>query len=290
MKVIQTMGIASSLAGNHEGCREGPVKLRDSKYIQTSLECNGVKLKWLPLLEADSALSNDLAIKKLCAQAASASSSFILSKQPFIFFAGEHAYAMGIWRGVMSALKSKSLGLIWIDAHMDAHTFISSPSGNVHGMPVSALLGKGDKRLAEIYGGGPFIDSRNLALMGIRSYEKRESTLLKSLGIHNVEMKDINPSNIGEVLTGLKEYVLKYADYFAFSLDIDAIDPEDAPGVGVPETGGLCGKALCNALRQFNNDPLLLGVEIAEFSPQFDKEDKTLRLISELLISLYGER
>ena len=289
MNVIQTMGIASSLAGNHDGCREGPAKLRDSKYIQTNLEGNGLKLRWFPLLEADSSLSNDLAIQKLCAQAASASSSFVQSKQPFIFFAGEHAYAMGIWRGVMSALKSKRLGLIWIDAHMDAHTFVSSPSGNVHGMPVSALLGKGDKRLSKIYGEGPYIGARNLALMGIRSFERGESALLKGLGIHNIEMKDISPSNLRGVLSGLKEYVLQYSDYFAFSLDIDAIDPKDAPGVGVPEPGGLCGKSLCKALRQFNNDPLMLGVEIAEFSPQFDKDDKTLRLISELIISLYGE-
>ena len=101
-------------------------------------------------------------------------------------------------------------------------------------------------------------------------------------------MTEIKQGNLASLLLNLRDQILKQADYYAISLDIDAIDPKDAPAVGVPETGGIRGIKLCTALKQFNNDALLLGVEIAEFSPDFDQNAKTLHLISELVIALYG--
>ncbi len=294
MQQIQTIGIASGLAGNHEGCSRGPIALRDSQYLNSQCKKNGIDLHWLPMLSANISLDKNQAIKQLCSQAALASSACINNKTPFIFFCGEHAYAMGIWKGVMSALamykpRAKKLGLIWIDAHMDAHTFVSSPSGNVHGMPVAALLGQGDDALKDIYGDGPILDSKNLGLLGLRSFEKNESVLLDRLNVTQITMEQIKQESLTYWLTNLRDTVLKHADYFAISIDIDAIDPKDAPAVGVPEPDGLNGASLCEALEQFNNDPLLLGLEIAEYSPDFDQKDKTLHLISALVIAIFGE-
>ena len=294
MQQIQTIGIASGLAGNHEACGLGPIALRDSQYLNTQCKKNGIGLHWLPILSANTSLAKHQAIKQLCLQAELASSNCIKNKMPFIFFCGEHAYAMGIWKGVMSALalqkpRAKKLGLIWIDAHMDAHTFISSPSGNVHGMPVAALLGQADDVLKEIYGDGPILDAKNLGLLGLRSYEKNESELLDRLNVMQITMERIKHKGLAYWLTNLRDQVLKHADYFAISIDIDAIDPKDAPAVGVPEPDGLNGASLCEALKQFNNDPLLLGLEIAEYSPDFDQKDKTLHLITELVIAIYGK-
>jgi len=295
MLQIQTIGIASGLAGNHEACRKGPVVLRDSQYLTTQCYEHGIHLDWLPLLEADVLLNKHQAIKQLCHQAGMASFNCIKNKTPFIFFSGEHAYAMGIWKGVMSALAmdgapAKKLGLIWIDAHMDAHTFVSSPSGNVHGMPVAALLGQADEQLQQIYGDGPVLDTNCLGLFGVRSYEQTEADLLKRLNIMEIPMTEIKQKNLKGLLSILCKQVLKHADYFSISIDIDAIDPEDAPAVGVPEPGGLKAKILCAALKQFNNDPLFLGLEIAEYSPDYDKDNKTLHVISDLVTALYGRQ
>ena len=293
MLQIQTIGIASGLAGNHEACSKGPASLRHSHYLHTQCQQHNIDLQWLPLLNADPSLAKLQAIKKLCHQAEMASYNCIKAKTPFIFFSGEHAYAMGIWKGVMSALVSqnaqrKTLGLIWIDAHMDAHTFVSSPSGNVHGMPVAALLGQGDAPLQEIYGNGPVLDTNCLGLFGVRSYEKAEADLLKGLGIMEIPMAEINPKNLKGLLSILHKQVMKYADCFAISIDIDAIDPQDAPAVGVPEPGGLDANDLCSALKQFNNDPLFIGLEIAEYSPDYDQANKTLHVIADLVTALYG--
>jgi arginase len=294
MLQIETIGIASGLAGNHDACRKGPTTLRDSPYLATKCHDHGILLNWLPMLEADPSLTKHQAIKKLCHQAELAAFKCTTTKQPFIFFTGEHAYAMGIWKGVMSGLAkrqfpAKKLGLIWVDAHMDAHTFVSSPSGNVHGMPIAALLGQGDAQLNEIYGDGPVLDTNCLGLFGVRSYEQAEADLLKRLDIMEIPMTEIKPKSLTGLLSILCKQVLKHADYFAISIDIDAIDPEDAPAVGVPEPGGLNAKALCAALKQFNNDPLFIGLEVAEYSPDYDQDNKTLNVIAELVIALYGE-
>lgn len=293
MKKIQTIGIASCLAGNHEGCEQGPIALRDSDYLHSQCTKYGVELNWWPLLKASDSLPKHQAIKQLCRQAESASSKCVKNHQAFIFFCGEHAYAMGIWKGVMRALSAeetspKKLGLIWIDAHMDAHTFISSPSGNVHGMPVAALLGQGDDKLNDIYGDGPWLKAKGLALLGLRNHEKAETDLLKRLKVKQVPMGSLHGQDLAHCLSRLRDHLLAHADYFAISLDLDAIDPKDAPAVGVPELGGISGAALCAGLKQFNSDPLFLGLEIAEYSPKFDQQDKSLHLISELVLALYG--
>ena len=104
-----------------------------------------------------------------------------------------------------------------------------------------------------------------------------------------IPMTEIKQTRLKGLLAILCKQVLKHADYFAISIDIDAIDPKDAPAVGVPEPNGLNAKALSAALKQFNNDPQFLGLEISEYSPDFDQDNKTLNVVSELVIALYGE-
>ena len=199
---------------------------------------------------------------------------------------------MGIWRGVMQALSAehKKIALIWIDAHMDAHTFITSPSGNIHGMPVAALLGQGDKLLTDIYGKGPTLDARHLGMVGIRSFEVPEQLLLEKTNTNLIYMKQITKAgDLAKQLKSLQQRLMEHADYFAFSIDIDAIDPVDAPAVGVPEENGIAALELCDALQQFNGDARLLGIEIAEYSPEFDHKNKTQQLISKIVCALYAK-
>ncbi len=291
--VIQTQGIAASLGGNHQGCAQGPVVLQESSILKDTLAQCGVSLSWQPMLTPNKQLDTLPAIKSLCAQASDVCQTFLKDQKPFLFFSGEHAYAMGIWQGAIKSLakQDKTLGLIWIDAHMDAHTFLTSPSGNVHGMPVAALLGAGDEKLNEIVNAGPTMEANKLAMLGVRSFEKAEKTLLDEHKVSVTYMKDIQSSeSLKQILKDIRATLLQQADYFAISLDIDAIDPNDAPAVGVPESAGLSGTALCEALKQFNGDEQFLGMEISEFSPEFDQQNKTQKLISKLLSCIYGGR
>lgn len=289
--VIQTQGIAASLGGNHPGCAQGPITLRDSVALKDTLEKNGISLNWQSMLTPNPQLELNSAIKNLCGDASKVCQNFLKNNHPFLFFSGEHAYAMGIWKGAIKALakRDKTLALIWIDAHMDAHTFLTSPSGNVHGMPVAALLGAGDEKLNGIYNSDTTIQANQLALLGVRSFEKAEQSLLNNLDVSVVYMKDLatGPS-LSQQLKVLRDTLLQKADYFAISLDMDAIDPSDAPAVGVPEALGLSGVELCEALKQFNGDKRLLGMEISEYSPEFDQQKKTQQLISKLLSAVYG--
>ncbi len=290
--VLETIGIAASLGGNHKGCAQGPATLQESKGFNQACLSGGVELKWQPLLVAREDQDNKQAIKNICQQAAQISENLSRKKTPFLFLCGEHTYAMGIWRGVMQALSAehKKIALIWIDAHMDAHTFITSPSGNIHGMPVAALLGQGDKLLTDIYGKGPILDARHLGMVGIRSFEAPEQLLLEQTNTNLIYMKQITKAGeLAKQLKSLQQRLMEHADYFAFSIDIDAIDPVDAPAVGVPEENGIAALALCDALKQFNGDARLLGIEIAEYSPEFDQQNKTQQLISKIVCALYAK-
>ncbi|MEH6616501.1 MAG: arginase family protein [Porticoccus sp.] len=289
MRRLTTIGIASGIAGNHIGCEQGPVVLKASTWLEAAVKEQGFVLDWLPMLTAIPDLTTTDAVSELCARASVLSQNFTQQKKPFIFLGGDHSNAMGIWQGAMSALLPKKLGLIWIDAHMDAHTFVTSPSGNIHGMPIAGLLGQADPKLRAVYGDGPFLTPECLALLGVRSFEKAEHALLQRLNILHIPMVQITTqNNLSDALNKSVKHVLKQASYFAFSIDLDAIDPQDAPAVSMPEPEGISGAALCAALYQFNNDPRCLGLEIAEYSPEFDKKNKTQHLIAGLIGALYG--
>jgi arginase len=209
--------------------------------------------------------------------------------QPFLVIGGDHSCALGTWGGVINGLlQPDKFGLIWLDAHMDAHTFATSPSGNIHGMPVSALLGKADKKLAMMYPGHGFIKPANLILVGVRSYENEEYDLLKQAGVEIVFADRIN--GLSQVLIKAIDKLSLTCETIGISLDLDFIDPEDAPGVETPAQGGIKAEELLAALSMINRHPKICALEISEFNPENDSENKTLRLMKEIVEAFYGER
>ena len=287
MRHLATLGVASGQAGS----RRGPMVLRDSLSLKRFCRQRGVRLVWQGLLEPDERAFKIDAVAELCRQASRFASALVKQGQPFLAFGGDHSSAMGIWRGVMRALPDKSkLGLVWIDAHMDAHTFETSLSGNIHGMPVAGLLGQGDRLLNRIYGDNPYLAPENLVLMGVRSYEQAEQRLLDRLGVQVIKMDQLSePGALRSMLTYAVERLSRQVDYIGISIDLDAIDPIYAPAVSVPELGGINGHDLCDALSAIAQTPRLVGLEIAEFCPRYDSEQKTVRLIGELVTALYGD-
>ncbi len=202
---------------------------------------------------------------------------------------GDHSCAIGTWSGVRLAMpRHERLGLLWIDAHMDSHTPETSPSGALHGMPLAVLLGAGPKPLVEIGGIAPKLSASALCLVGVRNFEPAEAELLRAHGVRVFTMDEIRRRGIQAVLKEALERVRSTSERFGVSIDLDAIDPSDAPAVGTPEAGGIAGKDLVAAMRGLADEPRLAGVEIAEFNPTRDADGRTAELIGELIAAVAG--
>lgn len=180
------------------------------------------------------------------------------------------------------------MGLVWIDAHMDSHTAETSPSGNIHGMPLAALLGYGGPELTQIQMTDPKLSPEFLSLIGVRSFEAPEAQFLQRLGVRVYDMQEVKTRGLEIILAEAIARAEQSPSGFGVSLDLDALDPNDAPGVGVPESGGLLAEALCQALTQLKHNKNLLGIEIVEYNPCLDNDYKTEQLIQKILLSILG--
>jgi arginase len=213
--------------------------------------------------------------------------AILQGKTPLVF-GGDHSTAIGTWSGAKTAFPQEDIGLIWIDAHMDAHTPQTSPSLNIHGMPVAVLLGQGDARLTEITGAAtPILKPENLCLIGIHSFEEGEASLLDQLGVRIYTIEDVRKQGFSSVFTQAISQIP--ADKFGLSIDIDGFDPTEAPGTGTPEKGGLHFKDVVNSLSGLAKDPRFLGLEIVEFNPHLDHDNMTCQLIWDLVKALSEE-
>lgn len=170
---------------------------------------------------------------------------------------------------------------------MDAHSFLTSPSGNVHGMPVAALLGKADEILTKMYPGAVFLKPENLKLIGVRSYEAPEYGLLQQLGIEIVYAHQISRFDLALIETIGK--LSLSCQKIGISIDLDVIDPTDAPGVETPSASGIKAKELLAGLSLLNHHPKICGLEISEFNPEKDIKNKTLHLMKAIVETFYGE-
>ncbi len=207
-----------------------------------------------------------------------------------IVIGGDHSIAMGTWAGVKKSLSHQDFGLIWIDAHMDAHTPKTTESGAIHGMPVASLLGYGDQRLIRVGGVSPKIHPQNLVLMGVRSFEPAEQAFLQRLGVKIYYMEEIHKRGFQSLFEEARATLLERVSAYGISLDIDAIDPIDAPGTGSPEPGGISADALISVFERIRQDSQLLALEIAEFNPQRDQDNRTLRFLTTLIMNFMEDR
>lgn len=200
---------------------------------------------------------------------------------------GDHSIAIGTWGGVKAALPEEDIGLIWIDAHLDAHIPQTSPSLNIHGMPVAVLLGQGDTCFTHLGKEVPKIKPENLCLIGIRSFEKGEADLLTGLGVKIYSMTEVQERGFSVVFEEARNKIT--ARRFGLSIDVDAFDPEEAPGTGTPEVAGLKLNDVKRVLWELGHDPEFLALEITEFNPHKDLDNKTSQLVWDLVSIITGE-
>ncbi len=290
---IHLLGYASGLGGVHLDCGQGPLVLQESrafKRLVAELSEKGLALHWDALLQPQSCANPEARqteIQRLCQTLALQIAELKRKKEFFMVFGGDHTSAIGTWTGVYEAL-SGPLGLIWVDAHMDSHTPATTESGRTHGMPLASLLGYGDPRFTQLLSPSPKIDPANLCLIGVRSYEAGEEKLLKELGVRLYFMEEVKKRGLAVIFQEALTRVTQGTLGFGLSLDLDSLDPQDAPGVDVPEPDGLRLDELAEALKPVMRDPRLQGIEVAEFDPRQDHEQRTLLAIVKLIEAMVG--
>ncbi len=205
---------------------------------------------------------------------------------------GDHSIAIGTVSGLSNHFrrKKKRIGLVWIDAHPDMNTPQTSPSGNVHGMPLACILGIGPRPLTHISGYAPKVDPKNVALIGIRDVDALEKPHVKNSGVRAFTMRDIDERGMRAVVEEALQIVLAGTDGFHVSLDMDAVDPENAPGVGTPVRGGLSYREAHLAMEMIGDSGRMVALEVVEVNPVYDEANRTALLAVELVASAMGKR
>ena len=205
---------------------------------------------------------------------------------------GDHSIAVGTVSGIAAFCQrqGKKLGLLWIDAHGDINTPETSPSGNIHGMPLAALLGFGARELTEIGGASPKIEARNIALLGIRSLDSGEKSRLKETGVQVHTMADIDRHGADHVTKKALARVTDGTDYVHVSFDLDAVDPTVAPGVGTPVKGGLDYREAHLIMEVIADAGVMTSLEMVEVNPILDQGNASAAFAVELVQSAFGKK
>jgi arginase len=205
---------------------------------------------------------------------------------------GDHSIAVGTVSGMAEGFRRhhKKLGLLWFDAHADFNTPETSPSGNVHGMPLASIMGYGPHQLTHVFGFSPKIDPQHVALIGIREVDKEERELVKKSGIRVFTMKEIDRRGIGSIMDEAISVVSRDADGFSVTLDADFLDPYDSPGVATPVRGGADYREAHLAMEMIADTKKLASFEITEINPILDVHNKTAHFGMELILSAFGKQ
>jgi arginase len=205
---------------------------------------------------------------------------------------GDHSIAAGVAAGVSAFFRKdkKQIGYLWLDAHGDMNTPDSSPSGNVHGMPLAAIMGYGAPELVDLLGFKPKAEPGNIVIVGARDLDAQERKIVKKSGIHVFTMRDIDERGMREVMSDALKYCLDDTAGIAVSLDMDFVDPSDAPGVGTPVRGGVTYREAHLAMEMIADSEAMVSLEIVEINPIIDEHNRTALLGVELVLSALGKK
>jgi len=209
-----------------------------------------------------------------------------------VVLGGDHSVAAGTVAGVAEFYRrdNKNIGLIWIDAHSDINTPETSPSGNVHGMPLAAITGLGPAELANIFSFSPKVNPDNCVLVGVRDVDAHEKENIRKAGVEVFTMRDIDERGMRTVMEEALRMAGRATAGYHISLDMDWIDPEDAPGVGTPVRGGATYREAHLAMEIIADHARMLSFEIVEVNPVIDEHNQTADLAVELTLSAFGKK
>lgn len=251
---------------------EGDIRV-ESMLTQANQQTNLLNLQ--EIIDVSTALANKV--------------SHVVEKQHLpLVLGGDHSIAIGTVAGLSTHYKN--LGVIWFDAHADLNTPETTPSGNIHGMPLAISLGLGHPQLTTIMSDESKIKKENLIIIGARSVDEGERLLIKELGIKVYTMHEVDRLGMAHVMEEALNYLAaQQVDGLHLSLDLDALDPLYTPGVGTPVAGGITYRESHLAMEMIQESGLLTSVEFVEVNPILDERNKTADVAVALIGSLFGE-
>jgi arginase len=292
---VAIIGAALDLGAGRRGVDMGPSAIRyadlDDRLRELGIECEDWGNVETAVAEA-TASGNPQArflaqIKETCERIARAVAKAIEEGRTPIVLGGDHSIALGTLGGLASVYGPG--GVIWLDAHGDLNTPATSPSGNVHGMPLAAALGRDPESFASEAWPLPAVLAEHVVLIGVRSLDEGEREFVRESGIGIYTMSELDRRGIEPVMREALERV-KGAAFVHVSLDMDVVDPEMTPGVGTPVRGGLSYREAHLALELVAESELMTSLEIVEVNPILDRGNETATLAVELAASAFGAR
>ncbi len=231
-------------------------------------------------------------ITGICTDIAERTAAIVRDGRIPVVLGGDHSLAAGSIAGVATALaeRGERLGVIWLDAHADLNTPESTLSGNVHGMPVAHLLGHGDAGMASIARPAPAVRPEHLVIIGARDLDQAERTHAREYGVTIYTMRDIDERGLRTVLAEAIAAVSQGTTGLHVSLDLDFVDPRDAPGVGTPVRGGVTYREAHLAMEMLWDSGRVVSLDLVEVNPVLDSYNQTAELAVELMASAFGQR
>jgi len=293
---VGIFGVPMDLGQDRRGVDMGPSAIRYAR-IEASLEELGHGVTDLgnagvPIPETVAAgeeVKHLAAVKSVCEEVSERATDIVSEGWFPIFLGGDHAIAIGTISGVSRSASDVRTGVIWVDAHADFNTPATSPSGNIHGMPLAAITGRGHPDLVAIGGPEASVRTEDVVIIGLRSVDLEEKNLLREAGVKVYTMKDIDAFGAARVVRGAIRD-LAHVDRVHLSFDLDAVDPEVAPGVGTPVRGGLTYREAHLLMELINEAGIVSSLDVVEVNPILDVKNGTATLAVELVESLMGRR
>jgi arginase len=298
-KTIRIVGVPLDLGASRRGTDMGPSALRIAG-LGAALRRLGYKVAReedipAPAMETRSTANREARFKgeilEVCNNLSDKVKSILQANEFPLIIGGDHSIAMGTVSGVSSHFRDqgKKIGLIWFDAHGDMNTPASSPSGNIHGMPLAHLLGQGDEDLRNIGGFHPKVLPENVVLIGVRDIDAGERRIIKESGIHAFSMREIDEQGMAAVAAQALEIVNDGTAGFHISFDVDGLDPTVIPGSGTLVAGGVSFREAHLLLEYCADDGDLVSMEVVELNPFLDERNISAKRTLQLILSAMGK-
>ena len=297
---VRIIGVPMDLGQSRRGVDMGPSALRGAG-LQTSIKKLGLQVEdignlsvkqpeEMPIGEKRAKYMQEIA--ETCGDVAAAAEKALSEGFLPLVLGGDHSIAAGVAAGVANHFRKekKQIGYLWLDAHGDMNTPESSPSGNVHGMPLAAIMGYGAPELVDLLGFKPKAEPGNIVIVGARDLDAQERKIVKKSGIHVFTMSDIDERGMREVMSDALKYAMDDTAGIAVSLDMDFVDPSDAPGVGTPVRGGVTYREAHLAMEMIADTESMVSLEVVEINPILDEHNRTALLGVELVLSGLGQK
>jgi len=298
---IRILGVPLDMGASRRGVDMGPSAMRVAG-LEARLEALGHQVTdggniLVEIAETQAAGSQNARylkqIAETCTRTADAVIKTLEDGMTPLVLGGDHSLAVGTVSGVAEFYRRQNqrIGVLWIDAHSDINTPDTSPSGNVHGMPLAALLGLGPDKLGNIFGYSPKVSPENTVIIGVRDIDAAERANIRRAGIGEVyTMRDIDERGMRTVMEEALRAAGRGTVGYHVSLDMDWIDPEDAPGVGTPVRGGATYREAHLAMEILADHGRMVSFEIVEVNPVIDEHNRTADLAVELACSAFGKK